>query len=100
MNQFWGFFHVQQHDDQGKEHHHEGANLDQLCRQRDCVQPSHSDTDTLSYTRSVSLQIEGNPIHTSCSSREMSRMKCGHPGNFLNVSYKEKVNEFTDFDSQ
>ena len=35
-------------------------------------QPSHSDTDTPSYTRSVSLQFEKNPIHTSCSTKEMS----------------------------
>ena len=35
----WNPFHVQQYDDQGKEkeHHHEGANLDQLCLQRDCT---------------------------------------------------------------
>ena len=29
----WNHCHVQQHDDQGKEHYHDGANLDQLCRQ-------------------------------------------------------------------
>ena len=31
---------------------------------------------------------------TLCSIREMSWMKCGHPGNFPNVSYRIKVNEF------
>ena len=57
-------------------------------------QASHSDTDTPSEMRSVSLQFERNPIHTSCSTREMSQMKWRHPGNFLNVSYRLKVNEF------
>ena len=44
--------------------------------------------------KSVSVQFERNPIHTSFSTKEMSRIKCGHPGNFLNVSYRVKVNEF------
>ena len=48
----------------------------------------------------VSLPFERNPIHTSCSTKEMSRMKRGHPGNFLNLSYMLKVNEFTDFDNR
>ena len=34
------------------------------------------------YTRSVSLQFERNPICTLCSTREMSQMECGRPGNF------------------
>ena len=46
-----------------------------------------ADTDTPSYTRNVSLQFERKPIHTLCSTREMSRMEWGHPGNFLSVSF-------------
>ena len=44
--------------------------------------------------RACQLQFERNPIHTSRSTKEMSRMECGHPGNFLTVSYRLKVNEF------
>ena len=36
--------HVPQRNDQGKEHHHEGADLVQRCRQQGCVQPLHPDT--------------------------------------------------------
>jgi len=32
-----GWLSVLQHDDQSEEHHCEGANLDQSCRQRNCV---------------------------------------------------------------
>ena len=37
-------FSVLQHDDQSKEHHHEGTNLDQSCRSaRSCFQYLHQE---------------------------------------------------------
>ena len=86
-------------------------------------EPLHSDTDAR-FRKSVSLQFERNPIRTSCSTREVSRIECGHPANFLltwcqrvsrcanpfeefktaranaqNLSYSLQVNEFPDLDN-
>jgi len=62
------------HDDQSKEHHHEGANLDQSCRSARscfsiCIQTLYR------CTMSVSLQFERNPVCTLNRTSEMSQME-------------------------
>ena len=56
----YGFFkkskaRVTKHDDQSREHHHEGANLDQSC---------DNQTLTLGCTKNVSLHFKMNPVCT------------------------------------
>ena len=79
--------------DQSKEHHHEGANLDQSCGQRDCVSTCFR-TLALRCTR-VSLQFEKSSVGISNSSSEMSMMECGSPwkcpGDVVSQSFQEVI---------
>ena len=52
---------VPQHDDQSDQHDHDGANLDLLCGQRDCVPAFHPDTgDPLHDESAIAVREELN----------------------------------------
>ena len=68
---------VPQHDDQSKEHPHEGTYLDQSRGQRVCVSAFHPDIGSPLHDEQV-IAVERNRIRTSVSG-SMSLTECGHP---------------------